>query len=171
MANVVEKKLDGIFGIESAMSNTEVIEVKNKVVEAVKETANTPIVVSEFGTGGTDYDYARANIKKAIGKGEQALDLLLSLAKGSEHPRAFEVFGQVFKQTIEANKDLMAIQKTHKELTAGDDQPEQTGGDINIEKAVFVGTTAAMQKTMIEVQEKTKGGEIVDVDSNENDNI
>ncbi len=59
----------------------------------------------------TDYEFARKNLYDVIGKGNQALDYLLELAKASEHPRAFEVVGQLTKTLVDANNNLLDIQK------------------------------------------------------------
>src|SRR5210317_1727521 len=63
-----------------------------------------------------DYTYARENLYDVIERGTEALDYLLELAKASEHPRAFEVVSQLTKTLVDANKDLLDIQKKVKDL-------------------------------------------------------
>ena len=67
---------------------------------------------------------------------------LLEIAKQSEHPRAFEVVGQLIGKLTETNKELMGLHKTKKELSI------ERGGDVNVNNAVFVGSTAELQKLL-----------------------
>ena len=97
----------------------------------------------------TDYEYARSNLYQVIEKGSYALDSLLELAKASEHPRAFEVVGQLTKTLVDANKDLLAIQKQVKELKKEEEQIENAkGGTVN--NNLFVGSTADLLKMIKE---------------------
>ena len=45
-----------------------------------------------------DYDYARSKYYNLAEKGDEAIDLMLDLARESEHPRAFEVLSNMLKQ-------------------------------------------------------------------------
>ena len=89
----------------------------------------------------SDYDFARQNLYDVIGKGNEALDYLLELAKASEHPRAFEVVGQLTKTLIDANTNLLDLQKKVKELT-------KTDTPQNVTNALFVGSTSELQKML-----------------------
>ena len=84
-----------------------VFEVGTDLVEVEKENkkADVPEDIDN------DYKYARTNLYGVIEKGTDALDSLLDLAKASEHPRAFEVVAQLTKTLVDANKDLLDIQK------------------------------------------------------------
>ena len=94
----------------------------------------------------TDYEFARKNLYDIIGKGNQALDYLLELAKASEHPRAFEVVGQLTKTLVDANNNLLDIQKKVKELSR-ESSPQ------NVTNALFVGSTSDLQKLLKEKNE------------------
>lgn len=89
-----------------------------------------------------DYKYARENLYDVIERGTEALDALLELAKASEHPRAFEVVGSLTKTLVDANKDLLDIQKKVKELQ----REEAKETPQNVTNALFVGSTADLQK-------------------------
>jgi hypothetical protein len=89
----------------------------------------------------TDYEYARTNLYDVIETGSNALNQLVELAKASEHPRAFEVVSQLTKTLVEANKDLLDIQKKVKEL-----RKEENNDPQNVTNALFVGSTADLQK-------------------------
>ena len=77
-----------------------------------------------------------------ISKGNSAIDNLLLVANASEHPRAYEVAANLIKNLSDLNKDLMEIQKRKKDLAP----QSQRGGDINVDKAVFVGSTTELVK-------------------------
>ena len=90
-----------------------------------------------------DFELTRGNIKEIIGKGREALDGIMELAKASEHPRVYEVVGQLIKTLVDANKDLMALHKQNKELNKRDENDPEIK---NVTNAIFVGSTAELQK-------------------------
>lgn len=92
-----------------------------------------------------DYKYARENLYDVIERGTEALDSLLELAKASEHPRAFEVVGSLTKTLVDANKDLLEIQKKVRDLQK-EDSKESNNTAQNVTNALFVGSTADLQK-------------------------
>ena len=94
-----------------------------------------------------DYTYARENLYDVIERGTEALDYLLEVAKASEHPRAFEVVGSLTKTLVDANKDLLSIQKTVKDLKQSDNKDSNTSPQ-NVTNALFVGSTAELQKML-----------------------
>ena len=89
-----------------------------------------------------DYNYARENYYNLIERNQDAVEEMLELAKQSEHPRAFEVVGQLIKSGLDANKELMALHKTKKELSIEKGPTQVTN------QAVFVGSTAELQKLL-----------------------
>jgi len=91
-----------------------------------------------------DADFARENIRTLIEKGNLAVDGILHVAKESEHPRAYEVAANLIKNLSDLNKDLMEIQKRKKDLAP----QSQRSGDINVDKAVFVGSTTELSKLL-----------------------
>ena len=95
-----------------------------------------------------DYNYARENYYNLIERNQDAIEEMLEIAKQSEHPRAFEVVGQLIKSGLDANKELMTLHKTKKELST-----EKTPNNVT-NQAVFVGSTAELQKLL-----KVKRGE------------
>tara|TARA_B100000287_G_scaffold186799_2_gene176637 strand:+ start:3620 stop:4015 length:396 start_codon:yes stop_codon:yes gene_type:complete len=126
MKNNVTDNLNDVFKV-----GTDLVEVeKEKTEVAVPEDVDN------------DYKYARENLYGVIEKGTEALDNLIDLAKASEHPRAFEVVSQLTKTLVDANKDLLEIQKKVKDLKKEDEkeQPQQ------VTNALFVGSTAELQK-------------------------
>ena len=90
-----------------------------------------------------DANFARSNIRSLIEKGNKAMDQLLTVAKESEHPRAYEVAAGLIKNLSDLNKDLLELQKKRRDLT-----PELANNvkSLNVDKAVFVGSTDELVK-------------------------
>jgi hypothetical protein len=87
-----------------------------------------------------DYEYVRNNLQDIISKGGSALDGILELAKDSDHPRAWEVVGQIMRQLSETNKDLIELQKDMKKIK------DEEGAKKVTQNAIFVGSTNELQK-------------------------
>jgi hypothetical protein len=120
--------------------------------DLILDDPKTPIVIPKSGEQSkdiqTDYEYARSNLYQVIEKGSYALDSLLDLAKASEHPRAFEVVSQLTKTLVDANKDLLDIQKKVKELKKEEQtQIAEEGGSIT-NNNLYVGSTADLLKML-----------------------
>ena len=90
-----------------------------------------------------DAEFARANIRDLISKGNSAIDTLLQVANASEHPRAYEVAAGLIKNLGDLNKDLLEIQKRKRDL---DPTQSKNNSTTNIDKAVFVGSTTELVK-------------------------
>lgn len=90
-----------------------------------------------------DAEFARANIRDLISKGNSAIDNLLQVATASEHPRAYEVAAGLIKNLGDLNKDLLEIQKRKRDL---DPTQSKNNSTTNIDKAVFVGSTTELVK-------------------------
>jgi hypothetical protein len=128
----MNEKLSEIFDVDPIILNTQTD------IVAVAE------VSSEINPVESDTEFARTNIKDLIRKGTSAVDEILQVAKHSEHPRAYEVAGALIKSMADLNKDLLELQKRKKELQiSGKDSGSK---DVNIDKAVFVGSTAELMK-------------------------
>lgn len=87
-----------------------------------------------------DYEYVRNNLQDIIAKGGSALDGILELAKDSDHPRAWEVVGQIMRQLSETNKDLIELQKDMKKIK------DEEGVKNVTQNAIFMGSTNELQK-------------------------
>lgn len=96
-----------------------------------------------------DADFARSNIKNLINSGSSALNNLLTVAKDSQQPRAYEVAATLIKNLSDLNKDLMEIQKRKQDLTGESTKNK----NINVDKAVFVGSTTELVKFLKNKQE------------------
>ena len=114
-------------------------------VEPIQEqTVETLPVVIEDNINQVDADaeFARNNMRELISNGNKALTDLASVVNQSESPRAYEVLATMMKNLAEMNKDLLELQKRKRELAP---QSETTKG-VNIDKAVFVGSTTELLK-------------------------
>jgi len=89
-----------------------------------------------------DYEYARRNLYDVIEKGNNALEDIMDVAKQSESPRAYEVVTNLIKTMVDANKDLLTLAKTRKELEKYQ-EPEQKNITNN---NLFVGSSAELLK-------------------------
>ena len=116
----------------------EVLDIDSELVEVSLERKKVEVPTDIED----DYQYARKNLYDVIDKGNEALDYLLELAKASEHPRAFEVVGQITKTLVDANNNLLDLQKKIKDLSKDEDKPQ------NVTNALFVGSTVELQKLL-----------------------
>lgn len=91
----------------------------------------------------TDFQYARENLYNLIERGQDGLEELLEIAKQSQHPRAFEVVGQMIDKLANTNKELLNLHKTKKDI-----QAEKASGPTNVTNALFVGSTSELQKLL-----------------------
>ena len=64
----------------------------------------------------TDYEYSRDTYYDLINKGKQSLDLMIEVARESEHPRAFEVLATMIKNVSDVNDRLMDLNKKNKDI-------------------------------------------------------
>jgi len=119
--------------------------VKFEVTEVKESTSVAPIDTLPATAIDDDAAFARCNIRSLIEKGNKAMDDLLNVAKASEHPRAYEVAAGLIKNLSDLNKDLLEIQKRRKDLSP---QEASNVKNMNVEKAVFVGSTADLVKLL-----------------------
>jgi hypothetical protein len=123
----LNEKLSEALNIEpiEIESKTELVEVKDPIED--------------------DAEFARQNLRDLIEKGNDAAEHIIAVAKQSDHPRAFEVVAGMLKNLSDMNKDLLEIQKRKQDL-----QPKTTNNtqNINVDKAVFVGSTAELLKQL-----------------------
>jgi hypothetical protein len=125
----------------------DILGIEGELIE--HEPVKSPTVVESNGQEKDvehDYQYVRNNLHEIIDKGSMSLDALLELAKASEHPRAFEVVGQLTKTLVDANKDLIEVQRKIKELKKDTVEKESAKNVTN--NNLFVGSTADLLKAL-----------------------
>ena len=91
-----------------------------------------------------DYEYTRGNLYSIIEKGQEAINGILELAQESEMPRAYEVAGQLIKSVADATDKLMDLQKKLKDVN----EEQESKGPTTVNNALFVGSTAELQKLL-----------------------
>jgi hypothetical protein len=116
-------------------------------VEPIKEVSKEeilPVVVEYADPVNADAEFARDNIRELVTQGNQAVNELMLIARDGQHPRAFEVLSGLMKNLADMNKDLLEIQKRKKDLAP----KAESQNNLNIDKAVFVGSTAELVKML-----------------------
>jgi hypothetical protein len=89
------------------------------------------------------YDQTKSNLQDLIDVGKDGLEEILQIAKAGQHPRAFEVFATLLKNVGDLNDKLMDNQKKIRDVTGA---KKESSGDTKIDKAIFVGSTAELNK-------------------------
>lgn len=129
----MEKKYDSIE--KSLNIETNIVSVNSVSIEVEKdEILDDPQ---------KDYEFTRTNLYTLIQKGQKAIDGILELANESEHPRAFEVAGQLIKSVGDVTDKLLDLQKKMKDLEA----PIKKGA-TTVNNSLFVGSTAELSKLL-----------------------
>ncbi len=124
MANEIDTKLDELLDIETD------IKQKTQVVKLPERGENIE----------TDYRYARENLYNLVERGQDAIDGILELSKETEHPRAYEVAGQLIKTVGETAEKLIDLQSKLKKLEG---EEQKVGTQHN---HLYVGSTSELQK-------------------------
>tara|TARA_B100000315_G_scaffold74582_1_gene68315 strand:+ start:584 stop:1012 length:429 start_codon:yes stop_codon:yes gene_type:complete len=87
-----------------------------------------------------DYEYQRENFYNLVEKGSSAIDGILELAKESEHPRTYEVAGNLIKQVAEVTEKLGDLQEKMRKL-----KEVPSNAPKSVTNALFVGSTKELQ--------------------------
>ena len=123
----------------------EVLEVEKTTAELVEKKPDTLTIKRDdtLEDVDTDYKYQRENFYNLIERGQDAIDGILDLARESEHPRSYEVAGNLIKQVAEVTEKLGDLQTKMKKLKEVPNSAPQ-----NVTNALFVGSTAELQKML-----------------------
>ena len=135
MSNI-DDKLNEVLNIAEEVLETK--EEKNPL-EIVKDK---PVaIIPEGDDVETDFETGRGELYRLLEKGNEAIDGILSLAKEGEHPRAYEVAGQLIKTQSELAQNLLDLQDKLKKI-----KDVKGDGPKNVTNALFVGSTTELQK-------------------------
>jgi len=132
--NEFEKKMAEVFDIVPTEKVVAEPVEKKDLVPVNPETLNDDL--------GDAYQQSKENLQELIDQGKEAMEEILQIAKVGQHPRAFEVYGTLLKNVVDANKELLAIQKQMREMSGVKNKEQST----NIDKAIFIGSTAELNK-------------------------
>ena len=120
----------------------EILDIASEVVPAeIKESKQ--VIVPEDKDPDIDFETGRKNLYNLIDKGNEAIDGILNLAKEGEHPRAYEVAGQLIKTVSEVSQNLLDLQDKLKKV-----KEIPNTGPKNVTNALFVGSTTELQKML-----------------------
>ena len=124
-------KIDESLEIKATITAKEIIKESKKEIRSIQSKDHSEL----------DYDYIRGTLYNLIEKGQEAATSLLELAQDGQQPRAYEVFGQLIKSVADSTDKLMDIHQKVKEL-----KKEEKSGPKNVTNALFIGSTAELQK-------------------------
>ena len=131
----IDDKLNEVLGIAEVDKTYE--------NEVLPKKMNTEVMVPEDKDPDIDFETGRKNLYNLLDKGNEAIDGILNLAKEGEHPRAYEVAGQLIKTVSEVSQNLLDLQDKLKKVK---DIPDK--GPKNVTNALFVGSTTELQKML-----------------------
>ena len=131
----IDDKLNEVLGIAEVDKTYE--------NEVLPKKVNTELMVPDDKDPEIDFETGRKNLYNLLDKGNEAIDGILELAKEGEHPRAYEVAGQLIKTVSEVSQNLLDLQDKLKKVK---DIPDK--GPKNVTNALFVGSTTELQKML-----------------------
>ena len=121
----------------------EVLGVSEPTPKEVVVSKPVPKPSDELDDVDADYKYQRDNFYNLIEKGQNAIEGILNVAKESDHPRGYEVAGNLIKQVAEVTEKLGDLQEKMKKL-----KEVPNSAPKNVTNALFVGSTAELQKML-----------------------
>jgi hypothetical protein len=127
----IDDSLSDVFNVET-IPNTQVIARDGEIISG----GDTKIE--------DDFETSRMNLRVLLQQGQEALQKSLDVAMQSEHPRAFEVVGNLMKQLADVNQQLLDIHQQKQKL----DEPSKAekAKQVTNNNAIFVGSTAELNK-------------------------
>ena len=131
----IDDKLNEVLGIAEVDKTYE--------NEVLPKKMNTEVMVPEDKDPDIDFETGRKNLYNLLDKGNEAIDGILNLAKEGEHPRAYEVAGQLIKTVSEVSQNLLDLQDKLKKV-----KEVPNTGPKNVTNALFVGSTTELQKML-----------------------
>ena len=131
--------IENYDGIEETLNvETEIVSAK----ESPKPKKRTERIIDIEKDIQKDYDYTRGQLYDVIEKGQEALSGILDVANNTDHPRAYEVAGQLVKSVSDAAEKLVALQQKMQDLEEGPKSKQK----VTNNNALFVGSTAELSK-------------------------
>ena len=141
MSNI-DDKLNEALNIAARVADAENDQIIS-TTQTFQTEENTELVIPQDKDPDSDFEIGRENLYKLLDKGNDAIDGILALAKEGEHPRAYEVAGQLIKTVADVSKDLLELQEKLKKIK---DVPNT--GPKSVTNALFVGSTTELQKLL-----------------------
>jgi hypothetical protein len=141
MSNSIDKALGVVEQISIKIPTQELTEVSRYPADLLDDVAEDI---------DNDYKYQRDNFYNLVEKGSAAIEGILELAKEGEHPRAYEVAGNLIKQVAEVTEKLGDLQEKMRKL-----KEVPNNAPKNVTNALFVGSTKELQKLIKGKTEET----------------
>ena len=121
----------------------ELLDIQGEIIEVEK---NLPILSkskhSKQEEQNSDYKYSREVFYGLVERGQDAIEGILDIARESEHPRVYEVAGQLIKTVGETTEKLIDLQAKVKELDKDDSMPDK------VQNNLFVGSSTELQRLL-----------------------
>ena len=133
MSNKTKDILDEILDIEETTG--ELVEPKPSTLTIKRD--------DKLDDVDSDYKYQRENFYNLIERGQDAIDGILEVEKQSDHPRSYEVAGNLISQVAEVTEKLSRLQSSMKRL-----KEVPNNAPKNVTNALYVGSTAELQKML-----------------------
>ena len=137
----IDAKISNALGITTGNITEQILEPKKPII---------PRPPDNFEDAEADYKYSRENIYNLVERGQDAITGILDLAKESEHPRTYEVAGQLIKTVSEVTERLADLQEKMKRLKEVPDNAPRS-----VTNALFVGSTKELQALLKDDVDKT----------------
>src|SRR6056300_603076 len=128
--------LDNVLGV------TDVVETTTRDVTPPKPVLVPKTEMNEQDID-NDYKYQRENFYNLVERGQDAIEGILEIAKESDHPRTYEVAGNLIKQVAEVTEKLGDLQEKMRKL-----KEVPNSAPKSVTNALFVGSTAELQKML-----------------------
>ena len=132
--------IDKALGVVS-----EVVTIEESPNHKMSEVSRYPDDLLDDEDIDADYKYQRENFYRLVEQGSTAIEGILELAREGEHPRAYEVAGNLIKQVSEVTEKLGDLQEKMKKL-----KEVPNNAPKSVTNALFVGSTAELQKMLKE---------------------
>ena len=138
--------------IDKALGVIEQLPFKTPAQELVNSGQVKPVVEKGMDDVEKDYEYQRQNFYNLVERGSDAIEGILELAKESDHPRAYEVAGNLIKQVADVTEKLGDLQEKMKKL-----KEVPSNAPKYVTNALFVGSTKELQSML---KDKSENGSV-----------
>ena len=138
--------------IDKALGVIEQLPFKTPAQELVNSGQVKPVVEKGMDDVEKDYEYQSQNFYNLVERGSDAIEGILELAKESDHPRAYEVAGNLIKQVADVTEKLGDLQEKMKKL-----KEVPSNAPKNVTNALFVGSTKELQSML---KDKSENGSV-----------
>jgi hypothetical protein len=138
-----DKKFDALNATFNIDVKAEEVSSEIVPIEEEQVQKQEPETLPDLKRLESDISYVFAVLTQTIEKSKEALDGALELAQETDSSRAYEVVGQLVKQTVDSAEKIIDMHKKLKDIKQG---KESVASNITTNNSVFIGTTAEALK-------------------------